>query len=130
MKRANMANTQRGVMLLEALIAILIFSLGILALIGLQAAAIKNTVDSKFRADASFLTNQVIGQMWVDRLNLADYTDATNAKRIAWEGLIDATLPNASGAVELNGSTVKVTVQWQAPGQTQNHKYVAVDNIN
>ena len=60
---------QQGSVLLEGLIAILIFSMGILALVGLQAAAIKNSSDAKYRADASYLANQIIGQMWADRAN-------------------------------------------------------------
>ena len=51
---------QQGVVLIEALIAILIFSMGIMALLGLQAAMIKNTSDNKYRADASFIANNVL----------------------------------------------------------------------
>lgn len=57
-------NKQTGVMLLEALISILIFSLGILAIVGLQAAAVSNAADAKYRTDASLLANEVIAQMW------------------------------------------------------------------
>ncbi len=57
---------QKGVMLLEALIAILIFSIGILALVGLQATSISLSSDAKYRSTASMLANQYIGQMWND----------------------------------------------------------------
>ncbi len=66
-------NSQSGAMLLEALIAILIFSLGILAIIGLQAQSIRNSAEAKYRSDASYLANQLIGRMWADRANLANY---------------------------------------------------------
>lgn len=56
---------QSGVVLLEALISLLIFSLGIIGLISLQAASVASTTDAKNRADAAFLANQIIGQMWV-----------------------------------------------------------------
>jgi type IV pilus assembly protein PilV len=52
-------------MLLEALIAILIFSLGILSLVALQATSIQLTSDAKYRTDATLLANRLIGQMWV-----------------------------------------------------------------
>ena len=55
---------QAGVMLLEALIAILIFSLGILSLVALQGTSIQLTSDAKYRTDASMLANKLIGQMW------------------------------------------------------------------
>src|SRR5439155_165247 len=46
---------QDGVMLLEALIAILIFSIGILAVVGLQAVSIRNVTDAKHRTEAAYL---------------------------------------------------------------------------
>ena len=61
---------QRGATLLEAMVGILIFSLGILALVGMQALAIKQVNDAKYRADASFFANQIIGEMWVNRGSL------------------------------------------------------------
>jgi len=55
-----------GVMLLEALIAILIFSIGILAVVGMQTTTIKNVTDSKHRTEAAFLANKLLSQMWTD----------------------------------------------------------------
>jgi type IV pilus assembly protein PilV len=55
-------------MLLEALIGILIFSLGILSLVALQATSIQLTSDAKYRTDASLLANRLIGQMWASGL--------------------------------------------------------------
>lgn len=57
---------QTGSMILEALIAILIFSIGILALIGMQATAINSVADSKYRSAAGFLANQMIGTIWAN----------------------------------------------------------------
>ncbi|MEF8698214.1 MAG: hypothetical protein V5B33_02625 [Candidatus Accumulibacter sp. UW20] len=51
-------------MLLEALIAVLIFSLGILSLVALQATSIQLASDAKYRVDASLLADKLIGQMW------------------------------------------------------------------
>ncbi len=51
-------------MLLEALIAILIFSVGIVGVVGMQASTIKASRDAKFRADAGLLANELIGEMW------------------------------------------------------------------
>lgn len=75
-------------MLLEALIAIAIFSIGVLGLIGLQAAAIKNADDARQRAIAAFYGNQLISRMWADDLanpanlpispNLASYAHQPN----------------------------------------------------
>jgi len=49
---------QDGVMLLEALIAILIFSIGILAVVGAAGGQHQNVTDSKHRTEAAFLAKQ------------------------------------------------------------------------
>ena len=59
-------SVQQGSVLLEALIAFLIFAMGILGVIGLQATSISNTMEARYRTDAAFLANQIIAQMWVD----------------------------------------------------------------
>jgi type IV pilus assembly protein PilV len=53
-------------MLLEALIAILIFSLGILTVVGIQATSIKMAADAQLRTKAALLANRLIGQMWAN----------------------------------------------------------------
>lgn len=61
-------------MLLESLIAILIFSVGILAIVGMQGSAITATSDAKYRSDAGILANNLIAQMWVsDRSGLQSH---------------------------------------------------------
>ena len=58
-------NSQSGMMILEALIAILVFSLGILAIVALQAISIKLAGDAKYRSDASLLAEELLAKMWV-----------------------------------------------------------------
>ena len=124
-------------MLLEALIGILIFSIGILALIGMQATAMRTTMDAKYRSEASFLANEIIGRMWVDRANLASYATPAAcpaAPSCAWIDRVSALLPNATGAnapeVAVAGNEVTVTVRWQPPGEAQASSHVAVTQIN
>ena len=119
-----MKKTQSGVALLEALVGILIFSIGILALMGLQAQSIRNTVEAKYRNEAAYLANQIIGQMWVDRANLAAYdtTAGASPNMAAWRAQVANTLPRvvAGGAnsptILVAGNQVTVTVFWQLPG--------------
>jgi len=58
---------QSGAYLLEALIGILIFALGVLGIVGLQAASLRTTTDSSLRAEAVFAATQLVGQMWADK---------------------------------------------------------------
>jgi type IV pilus assembly protein PilV len=56
-------NSQRGVFLLEVLIAIVIFAIGILAMISMQAVSIAAQNDSQYRAEAEHLIDQLTSQM-------------------------------------------------------------------
>lgn len=112
---------QVGAVLLESLIAILIFSMGILAVVGLQATAIKATSDAKYRVDASFLANQVVGRMWSNTANLAGFVETDTP--------VDA-LPQGKRTVAVNGTTVTITVTWQVPGEDATHSFVEVVRIN
>jgi type IV pilus assembly protein PilV len=61
----NTKSRQTGLVMLEGLIAILIFSMAILGVVGMQATAIGKGSESQYRADAAFLANQLLAQMWV-----------------------------------------------------------------
>lgn len=117
-KIPSVKHAQQGIVLLEALIAILIFSLGVLALVGLQAAMIKNTTDSKFRADASYIAQKRIGEIWSDPANAANpvaspihYVEtSTDISTLLPGGLRTVTQPVAG--------QFQVTVGWTEPGET------------
>ena len=105
-----MRKQQSGVMLLEALIAILIFSLGILGIVGMQSSAVAAARDAKYRTDAGLLANELIGAMLSgnrDGVNLqtrfqGDCDDALGCSHVidgdrylAWRARVRATLPGA-----------------------------------
>lgn len=130
---------QRGATLLEALIGILIFSVGILALVGMQALAIKHMSDAKYRSDAAFFANEIIGQMWVNRGSLGSYAYAGSGTPPAaidgWVTSIRNALPGVTTAANLPiitvaGTTVTVTVRWQLPGGSEVHRHITMAYIN
>lgn len=111
-------------MLLEALIAILIFSMGILAVVGLQAAMVRNASDSKFRADASYIAQQRVGQIWVDQGNLDSYAETDTD--------ISDLLPNGLRTTVRDGTNTNqftVTVSWQQPGGEDRHSFTTIARI-
>src|SRR3990167_3668994 len=57
------ARLQRGVFLIEALLGILIFSLGILSLVAMQTAAVSAQSDARYRIDAANLADQIISEI-------------------------------------------------------------------
>lgn len=134
-------NQQRGSVILEALMAILIFSIGILAIIGLQAASISNATAAKYRTDASLLANQVIGQMWVsDKASLAaNFTGALGVggpNYQAWASSVEQSLPGVHTSpaympqISFNGNTATITLTWREASEISQHQYVATAVIN
>lgn len=127
---------ESGIALIEALISVLLLSLGILGLIGLQGSMSANLTDAKYRAEASFLANQLLGQMWIDQANLAKYaingsscTQTTFTPCSDWLTKIGKQLPGGGASVTLNGSAVTITVTWRTPGVGLPHNYVLSANV-
>jgi type IV pilus assembly protein PilV len=54
-----MMKHQRGVFLLEALVAILIFSLGVLGMVAMGAASVAAQSDAQYRTEAANLANEI-----------------------------------------------------------------------
>lgn len=117
---APLKSAQQGVVLLEAMIAILIFSFAVLGIVGLQAAMVKNTSESKFRAQAGLIAQQRIAAMWADPDNLGSYV-------LANEDV--PSLPNGKRTTEQSGVQYTVTVTWQQPGEST-HKFTAIASIS
>lgn len=102
-------SSQQGVVILEALIAILIFSFGVLGIVGMQANMVKNTSDSKYRSDAGYIAQQRIGLMWAD--------PSTQPADGATASSVVGSLPNGNVMVSRAGSQFVVSVTWQQPGE-------------
>jgi type IV pilus assembly protein PilV len=142
MRQAAPSN-QSGVMLIEALVGILIFSIGIIALIGLQSAAIANSTESKYRSDAAFLSQKMIALIWVNRgeANKYDTSGPGGPQLTAWKAEVTEALPAATGSNAptvsvtqvnatdpLQGFDVVVTIRWQKPGGDP-RRYVATTRV-
>lgn len=103
-------SAQQGVAIIEALIAILIFSVGVLGIVGMQANMVKNTSESQYRAEAAFIAQQRIGLMWADPDNLGSFLQAGTAIAELPGGQLTITQPSIG--------QFTVTVGWTLPGET------------
>ena len=133
-------------MLLEVLIAILIFSLGILGVVGLQAIAVQQSTDARYRADAAQLVDRLIGQMWTSDRTPANLkklfktcsTD-TCSEYLAWHKAVAKALPGvpATGptapSVDVDDKgRVTISIFWRAPADAAGdkpHQYNATAQI-
>lgn len=136
MSSASTRNSQKGVMLLEAMIGILIFSLGILGIIALQARAITSVSDATYRSQASFLVSDIIGQIWVDRGNMVNYSypSGTAPALTAWLAKVNSELPGTGAnppqiTVDPVTGMITVIVRWQPSNARTPHSQTAVAQI-
>ncbi len=140
-----MRHDVRGMVLLEALVAIVIFAVGALAFVGLQAFSFKASGDAKYRADAALMADTVVGQMSTDIPNLVQYAHNPNGGVVAagcrpnaspsinanvreWTTSLAQMLPNASAdrqqiIVDPSGE-VTIRICWQAPQDTTPSNYI------
>lgn len=132
---APAARRQRGVALIEALVSALLFMVGVLSLVGLQAGMLRASSDSRYRGEASYLADKLAGQIWVDQgadqAGVANYaipaeSDPTSACTCdldyaacqAWSAEVKHALPNGSCAVDTSlAPAVTITVSWKLPGE-------------
>jgi len=132
---------QAGSYLLEALIAILIFSFGVLGLIGLLGSSIRITNDARFRSEAANLASAMIADMWTMTATQMDTEFGSSGGKLKdWQDKAKALLPTATATVDLKEKDLKkglspesrsvvVTVSWQMPGETEKHQHLMAAEI-
>lgn len=107
---------QRGVSLIEVLVAILIFSFGIVGLIGLQARALQYSTSAEDTSRAALLANE-LGSMMVMSRTLDTTALIPAGAYAAWQTRVadplNGGLPNGVGTAVLNLSTATITITWR-----------------
>lgn len=107
-----------GIVLLEVLISMLLFSFGVLGMVGLQIVATQNSVNSQDRAIASILANDMVALMWIKKSDSINKPTITNDITL-WKSKVEnSSLSNALGEVTQVGDVITVTISWKAPTKT------------
>lgn len=124
---------QRGVVLLEALIGILIFSLGLLSMIALQATAIAVQADTQYRIEAANRADEIMGKII---LNVNRTTPATiQTSLAAFNHLSTGAVTSCAYSGTASGNTdvgawvtsITTTAATHLPGSTAAMQQIAVD---
>lgn len=132
--------SESGVMLLEALVAMAIFLVGILGLIALQTRATQISMNGQLRSSASFFAGQVISEMrLVSPASLASSYSTGNASYAAWANIVKNPQTGLPGAnLAGNQPTIAisttptgtqraiVTLLWQGPGEATPHNFTTI----
>lgn len=120
---------RRGFSLLEVLIALLIFSLGLLGLAALQAYSVKANQSAHLRSQATALANMMMDNIRANRASVASYysnayeaydcatapadTPIATHDLQAWRQQINCALPEGRGAVApIDDNQVAVCIRW------------------
>ena len=122
----------RGSTLIEGLLAVALFSIGLLALLMLVSASMVESANAQYRSQASLLASDLIGQMWTgDRSHTGivnRFGDYTKDDYKNWLSTVKDRLPGVSDTTNVPIVTIDanrnviVTLKWQAPGDRDAHQ--------
>jgi type IV pilus assembly protein PilV len=107
----------RGFTLVEVLIAILVFSFGLLGAAAMQAVAVQAATQNGDRSRAGLLANEMVSTLWASQSSTPASADLA-----AWTAKVATPavsgLPNGSGTVTACTAVANcavITVTWKAP---------------
>lgn len=148
-RRSPRRSAQAGVNLIESLVALLILSVGMLGLVGLQVSMLRSTTDAQSRAVAAALADRLLSHALLDPSHASCYAVpvvgpcvSTPAGSIAngWLNEVKQ-LPNGSATAELtnvvpgggiptgtNGQ-MRVAVTWSARADGETHSVEAFTDV-
>ena len=135
------------------MVAVLLFAIGILGIVGLQASMMQAQTDSKVRADAANLVDEVATLMWSELSrgkplpasmnNVVQFKAAACAGDVTcngWLTKVQSTLPGGTlsalsfdetntDAADPAFGLVSVKLSWTLPNSTIPHSYSATFNL-
>jgi type IV pilus assembly protein PilV len=124
MKSGPSPRKQTGMSMVEVLVAIVVVSLGLLGLAGMQATGLKNNFSAHSRAQAMQYAQDMLDRMRTNRVAAlaGNYDLALAAAAPACAGAIScdqadwmadvATLPAGDASIVTAGGLTTITVQW------------------
>lgn len=120
----------RGFSLIEVLITILIFAVGLLGMAALQAVSMRSNQSANFRTQATALAYMIIDRMHAnsDAVRRGEYFSALASRDCSaapddgartstydiqqWQQQLNCQLPDGQGAILFPGGKVQVQITW------------------
>lgn len=120
--------SMRGLSMVEVLVVLVLFSFGLLGLVGLQARTTQLAANAEDSNRAAMLAGELAATMWNTRSVTLDAAVIT-----AWQTRVaDAAgrgLPGGQGAVDINGNVARITVSWTPPQQQGQNAFRYVTEV-
>ncbi|MCL2872927.1 MAG: hypothetical protein FWF41_08150 [Betaproteobacteria bacterium] len=152
--KANYKTTARkassGFMLIEVFAAIMLFALGIVSLVAIQARSVGATDDVQYRAEAVHLANAYMGQMWASGMQGKNLVEAFQTDGAQWQTFRDRVIgangfPGIPGGQPptvtitdatvntavppISGVDVTITISWAGRDGITMHNYVQTSSV-
>lgn len=124
----NSKSAQSGATLIEVLIAIVVLSIGLLGLAGLQVTSIQSNYSAYYRSQATVLAYDYADRMRTNRevaktmssdssFPASSSTHSVSGSQFTkdkaqWLNALALTLPDGTGLVERNGTQITISVRW------------------
>lgn len=122
------SQSQRGATLIEVLVTLLVLSIGLLGMAGLEALSMQSNHSAYYRSQATFLSYDISDRMRANRAVAlsggydVDFPASSNAHaesgdraaqdKAQWLNNLASTLPAGTGKVTRNGTLVSIEVRW------------------
>ncbi len=130
---------QRGSALIEGLLAIVVFSVGLIGLLMLLSAALVESGNARYRSEASLLASDLVGRMWSGDRSAsslkARFGDTGTDEYQQWLKRVQANLPGVTTTANLpqveidDDRNVTITLGWRSPGETAAHQLVVATRL-
>lgn len=125
---------QRGSALVEGLLAVVVFSVGLISLLMLLAATQVDSANAHYRSVASLLASDLVARMWNGDRSAAAlqarFADGQAPEYLEWQQRVQAALPGVT-LTELPPQVVidpdrNVTIElrWRSPAESSTHRLV------
>lgn len=119
----------RGFTLIEALVALLVLSIGLLGVAGMQLTGLRSNLSASWRSQATYLSYDILERIRANRTARASYATVVGAPALlcdgsastatcdvaGWKATLGQILPGGDGSVTVGGpdnTVVIVTIQW------------------
>lgn len=129
-KHSRLARRQRGVSLIETMVASLLVSLGLLGLASLQTLSLGRSSSSTWRTEALQQSSDLLDRMRSNRaqalgghydLAFATAPDGSTQADVdlaAWKAALGAALPEGDGQVRIEAQVVTISIRWRDAADT------------
>lgn len=108
-------NQERGSTIVEVIIALIVVTVGLLGLLGMQVYSVKGNQSAYLRSQATILAGELVDAMRAERIQArdGDFDDGEAGFRANWDArLITILGAGAAGTLVRDDNNVSITVTW------------------